>query len=601
MAIAFDTSTSFIAVAGTTTNGNITVAATSNRYLFVVTGSYTTAITFDGVSLTKLNQNVQTYNAGFSFVPNVSVWGLQNPSTGTKTLAVTASGTSDPISAAVYNGVDPVQAEAYTTNQTNGNSVATQTDTISTLTNNAWIATFIKGVGNVGRTFTAGAGTTARSQTSTGGGDTVGILDSNAAKTPAGSYSLVTNWSSNVGWLSSVMYSIKPYLTIGFTGPASGNVNAASTNFTVTPDVAVNGTITITPSGGGLSTPIVLTFSNSATPQTFTITPTTSGTVTLTMTNGVGLNNPSPLTYTANAVAPSIPTIGVATAGNANASITFTGNSDGGSPITQYRAISTPGSFTGTGLTSPLTVSGLTNGVAYTFTVRATNVIGNSGESSASNSVTPYVSATTFTFTGPTSGNVRSASTNFTVTPNAVYNGTITITPSGAGSSGLSPVVLTFVLSSAAQTFTITPLASGAITLTPTNSQGITNPGNLTYTANAVVPLPPSIGLAEASISSARVTVGAPTNDGGSAITLYTVTSTPGSKTGTTTAPGEVIINGLTNGVSYTFTATATNGIGTSAASSASNAVVPRTSSSNFTNSGPKFTIDRGVGNLISF
>jgi hypothetical protein len=50
---------------------------------------------------------------------------------------------------------------------------------------------------------------------------------------------------------------------------------------------------------------------------------------------------------------------------------------------------STPGSITTTGTTSPITVTGLTNGTAYTFKAKANNPIGTSAESSASNSVTP--------------------------------------------------------------------------------------------------------------------------------------------------------------------------------------------------------------------
>lgn len=57
---------------------------------------------------------------------------------------------------------------------------------------------------------------------------------------------------------------------------------------------------------------------------------------------------------------------------------------------TLYTAISTPGSFTGTSTTgSPITVSGLTTGTAYTFRVAATNATGQGPYSSASNSVTP--------------------------------------------------------------------------------------------------------------------------------------------------------------------------------------------------------------------
>jgi uncharacterized protein (TIGR02145 family) len=50
---------------------------------------------------------------------------------------------------------------------------------------------------------------------------------------------------------------------------------------------------------------------------------------------------------------------------------------------------SSPGGITGTGSGSPITVSGLTNGTSYTFTVVATNAIGNSSPSTASSAVTP--------------------------------------------------------------------------------------------------------------------------------------------------------------------------------------------------------------------
>ena len=84
------------------------------------------------------------------------------------------------------------------------------------------------------------------------------------------------------------------------------------------------------------------------------------------------------------------PTIGTATAGNATASVTFSAPSDVGSaPITNYTVTSTPSSITGTGASSPVTVSGLANGTAYTFKVKAFNGAGTSAESAASNSVTP--------------------------------------------------------------------------------------------------------------------------------------------------------------------------------------------------------------------
>ncbi len=63
--------------------------------------------------------------------------------------------------------------------------------------------------------------------------------------------------------------------------------------------------------------------------------------------------------------------------------------SNGGSAITGYTVTSSPGGFTGTCVTSPCAVTGLTNGTSYTFTVHATNAIGNSVESAASTAVNP--------------------------------------------------------------------------------------------------------------------------------------------------------------------------------------------------------------------
>ena len=83
------------------------------------------------------------------------------------------------------------------------------------------------------------------------------------------------------------------------------------------------------------------------------------------------------------------PTIGTATAGDASASVTFTAPSFSKLPITSYTVTSSPGGITGTGASSPITVSGLSNATAYTFTVTATHANGASAASAASNSATP--------------------------------------------------------------------------------------------------------------------------------------------------------------------------------------------------------------------
>lgn len=99
-------------------------------------------------------------------------------------------------------------------------------------------------------------------------------------------------------------------------------------------------------------------------------------------------------TFTTDPVtAPNAPTIGTAVAMNAGARVHFTPPADsGGSLITSYTATSSPDGITASGAGSPIFINGLTNGVPYTFTVTATNVIGTSSPSSASNSVTPLAS-----------------------------------------------------------------------------------------------------------------------------------------------------------------------------------------------------------------
>jgi uncharacterized protein (TIGR02145 family) len=88
---------------------------------------------------------------------------------------------------------------------------------------------------------------------------------------------------------------------------------------------------------------------------------------------------------------PGAPTGLVATASDAQASVAFTAPvTNGGSVITGYTVTSSPGDFTATGASSPLTFSGLTNATSYTFTGVATNAVGNSVASVASNAVTPF-------------------------------------------------------------------------------------------------------------------------------------------------------------------------------------------------------------------
>lgn len=100
-----------------------------------------------------------------------------------------------------------------------------------------------------------------------------------------------------------------------------------------------------------------------------------------------------------NLFVPDAPTIGTATAGDTSLSVTFTAPSDvGGDAITEFVASASDGTnvIGGTGTSSPVTITGLTNGTSYTASVAATNGYGTGPLSSSTSSVSPQQSIAFF-------------------------------------------------------------------------------------------------------------------------------------------------------------------------------------------------------------
>jgi hypothetical protein len=137
-----------------------------------------------------------------------------------------------------------------------------------------------------------------------------------------------------------------------------------------------------------------------------TVTGLTNGTAytfTVVATNAIGTSAPSApsaaVTPTAPAGVPAAPAAPSAVPGDRQAFVTWAAPAANGSPITGYTVTAAPGgaTCTTTGALS-CTVGGLTNGTAYTFTVVATNAIGNSAPSAPSGAVTPTAGASSKSF-----------------------------------------------------------------------------------------------------------------------------------------------------------------------------------------------------------
>lgn len=106
-------------------------------------------------------------------------------------------------------------------------------------------------------------------------------------------------------------------------------------------------------------------------------------------------------------------------------------------------------------------------------------------------------------------------------------------------------------------------------------NDGDDSPGSAEMSATPkTVPGAPTNVTAIAGNGQATISFTAPVDNGGSAITGYTVTSNPGNITAAGTG-NLITLTGLTNKTTYTFTVAAMNVAGTGAASAASNAVVP--------------------------
>ena len=260
---------------------------------------------------------------------------------------------------------------------------------------------------------------------------------------------------------------------------------------------------------------------------------------------------------------PTSPTIGSVIAGDAQAAVAFAAPSDdGGSSVTFYTVTANPGGQTAVGFGSPLSVNGLTNGTAYSFRVSASNANGTGALSVLSSGVTP-LGVQTVSFGGPGT---------------QVYGTSPTLTATASSGLAVSWDSTTPAVCSVTGGGVLSFPSVGTCTISA-NQPGsalfaAATPVSRSFTVAASAPGAPTVGVVLPGDGDATVAFVAPVSDGGSPVTAYTITASPGGAVATGTA-SPLTVTGLANGTPYSFRVSATNNSGESLPSAPSAAVTP--------------------------
>ncbi len=273
-------------------------------------------------------------------------------------------------------------------------------------------------------------------------------------------------------------------------------------------------------------------------------------------------------------VPPPAPTITSVTAGNKSASVSFTTGDLQGVPVTKYQYSTDGTTWTdASGTTSPLTITGLTAGVSTVIYLKQFNSYGGSGASSASTSFTPYDVPSTPTITSVVAGD-----TQIVVNYNTSALNGLSIT--GAQYS-LNGGAYTNAVTYSSSTVTVTGLTNGTsytvaikvITSAGTSPASTTSSSIMPYPAPAAPGAPTITGVTWGN-GTASIAFTDGSNTGPSILGYkYSVSGGSYSVAAGTTSP--LVITGLTNNTSYTFTIKAFNAGGDSAASNSSTAGKP--------------------------
>ena len=189
----------------------------------------------------------------------------------------------------------------------------------------------------------------------------------------------------------------------------------------------------------GRTVSVASTTTETCTVSGFTVTMEYAGTCTLVASIAESANHLAATNVTRSfaitSVVPFAPTISSITATTSSLSVAFTTGANGGDAITRYDY-----SFNGTTwtslrtgvITSPLSITGLTEGTRYEVRIRAVNLVGNGASSvavAASTQVTPPAAAVVTTTTIPETTTTSTTTTTTTSTTSTTSTTTTTTVP----------------------------------------------------------------------------------------------------------------------------------------------------------------------------
>ena len=360
------------------------------------------------------------------------------------------------------------------------------------------------------------------------------------------------------------------------TAAVTSNIPGAPTNVVATASI---GTVTVTwnaPTTGAAVTSYSVSslpagFTCSASTTTCTISGLTAGVYyifTVIATNGYGSSSASGASNSVSptATAPGVPGSVTAVATSGGATVSWTASTPNGSPISIYTVTSLPagGSCTTSGLSCVIT--SLTNGTAYSFSVVATNTIGSSVRSLASNSVTPTPPVPNApTGVSLTVGNAKlTASWTAATTTGGAVTGYVATFANTLGNGSVATTCTT----TTALTCSVSGLVNGtqyAVTVQAKNASGVSLPSAAVSATPVTVPGVPKITKITAASGGFALMITAPISTGGSVITKYQYSLNGGLTW--VNLPLTNAVTGLKHRLTYTVNVRAVNAIGLGAKS----------------------------------